>query len=141
MKSWLQKVMAWLQKVMAGRYGVDQLTRALTTCALVTLVLSILFKSWLSILFWLLTIVTLGWSYFRMFSRNVQKRAAENSGYQTLRYQLTRAFTASRQRMKQKKYYRFYKCPNCKVMTRVPKGKGKIRITCPKCGESFVRKS
>ncbi len=132
---------SWLQKVMAGRYGVDQLTRALTTAALVTLVLSILFKGWLSILFWLLTILTLAWSYIRMFSRNVQKRQLENNNYLTLRYQLTRTFTALVQRKKQKKYYRFYKCPSCKVMTRVPKGKGKIRITCPKCGESFVRKS
>lgn len=132
---------SWLQKVMAGRYGVDQLARALTTGALITLVLSILFQGWLSILFWLLTIVVLVWSYIRMFSRNVAKREQENNNYLTLRYQLTRKFTGFRQRLKQKKFYRFYKCPNCRVTTRVPKGKGKVRITCPKCGESFVRKS
>ena len=49
--------------------------------------------------------------------------------------------TARRQRAAQKRYYRFYKCPRCGVTTRVPKGKGKIRITCPRCGESFVRQS
>jgi len=92
-------------------------------------------------LFWLLAIVALVFSYFRMFSRNTYRRRAENNAYLTLRYNLTRKFSGLKQRMQQKKYYRFFKCPKCGITTRVPKGKGKIRITCPKCGESFVRKS
>ncbi|MBQ1705747.1 MAG: hypothetical protein II028_07945 [Clostridia bacterium] len=132
---------SWLQKVFAGRYGVDQLSRFLTTTAMITLLLSVFLKGTLRFFFWLLTIVILVWGYIRMFSRNTYKRRAENNAYLTLRYRLTGKITAFRQRMKQKKYYRFYKCPGCGVTTRVPKGKGKIRITCPKCGESFVRKS
>lgn len=131
----------WLQKVMAGRYGVDEFNRCLNTTALITLVLSILFKGVLSMLFWLMAIAALVFSYFRMFSRNTYRRRAENSAYLTLRYNLTRKLTGLKQRMQQKKYYRFFKCPKCGITTRVPKGKGKIRITCPKCGESFVRKS
>ena len=131
----------WLQKVMAGRYGVDEFNRCLNTTALITLVLSILFKGVLSMLFCLMAIVALVFSYFRMFSRNTYRRRAENNAYLTLRYNLTRKFSGLKQRMQQKKYYRFFKCPKCGITTRVPKGKGKIRITCPKCGESFVRKS
>ena len=131
----------WLQKVMAGRYGVDEFNRCLNTTALITLVLSILFKGVLSMLFWLLAIVALVFSYFRMFSRNTYRRRAENNAYLTLRYNLTRKFSGLKQRMQQKKYYRFYTCPRCGVTTRVPKGKGTIRITCPKCGEIFQRKS
>lgn len=130
-----------MQRAMAGRYGVDQLNRFLTIFAMVMLILSMFFKSALSLVFWLLAIVSLVWSYARMFSRKIPKRQAENNAYLTLRYQITRKSTARRQRAVQKRYYRFYKCPRCGVTTRVPKGKGKIRITCPRCGESFVRKS
>ena len=131
----------WLQKVMAGRYGVDEFNRCLNTTALISLVLSILFKGVLGMLFWLLAILSLIYSYFRMFSRKTYRRRAENNAYLTLRYTMTRKFSGFKQRMQQKKYYRFYKCPKCGITTRVPKGKGKIRITCPKCGEIFVRKS
>ena len=131
----------WIQRAMAGRYGVDQLNRFLTIFAMVMLILSMFFQSALSLVFWLLAIVSLVWSYARMFSRKIPKRQAENNAYLTLRYQITRKSTARRQRAAQKRYYRFYKRPRCGVTTRVPKGKGKIRITCPRCGESFVRKS
>ena len=131
----------WLQRVMAGRYGVDEYSRFLNIVALVSLVLSILFNNGLSVFFWLLAIISLVWTYFRMFSRNTYKRRAENNAYLTIRYNMTRKLSGLTQRMQQKRYYRFYKCPKCGITTRVPKGKGKIRITCPKCGEIFQRKS
>ena len=131
----------WLQRVMAGRYGVDEYSRFLNIVALVSLVLSILFNNGLSVFFWLLAIISLVWTYVRMFSRNTYKRRAENNAYLTIRYNMTRKLSGLKQRMQQKRYYRFYKCPKCGITTRVPKGKGKIRITCPKCGEIFQRKS
>ena len=131
----------WLQRVMAGRYGVDEYSRFLNVVALVSLVLSILFNNGLSVFFWLLAIISLVWTYFRMFSRNTYKRRAENNAYLTIRYSMTRKLSGLKQRTQQKRYYRFYKCPKCGITTRVPKGKGKIRITCPKCGEIFQRKS
>ena len=131
----------WLQRVMAGRYGVDEYSRFLNIVALVSLVLSILFNNGLSVFFWLLAIISLVWTYFRMFSRNTYKRRSENNAYLTIRYNMTRKLSGLKQRMQQKRYYRFYKCPKCGITTRVPKGKGKIRITCPKCGEIFQRKS
>ena len=100
-----------------------------------------LVKNTISLIFWLMAVGSLIWSYIRMFSRNTYKRRAENNAYLTIRYNLTRKLTGLKQRMQQKKYYRFYKCPRCGVTTRVPKGKGTIRITCPKCGEIFQRKS
>lgn len=131
----------WLRRVMTGRYGVDELSRFLNTTAMLSLVLSVLFNNGLSVFFLLLSFISLIWNYIRMFSRNTYKRRAENNAYLTIRYHLTRKFTGLKQRMQQKKYYRFYKCPRCGVTTRVPKGKGTIRITCPKCGEIFQRKS
>ena len=126
---------------MMGRYGVDECNRCLNTTALIARVLTILIKGLLSTVFWLIAITALVYSYIRMFSRNTYKRRAENNAYLTLRYNMTRKLSGLKQRMQQKKYYRFYKCPKCGITTREPKGKGKIRITCPKCGESFVRKS
>lgn len=131
----------WLQKVFAGRYGVDELGRFLTVFAMITLILSCLFRATVAGIFWLLTLLSLVWNYFRMFSRKAEKRRAENRKYLALRYRVTGKLTGMRQRMSQKRYYRFFKCPGCGVTTRVPKGKGKIRITCPKCGENFIRKS
>ena len=131
----------WLRKVMTGRYGVDEFSRFLNTTAMLSLVLSVLFNNSLSVFFLLLSFGSLIWNYIRMFSRNTYKRRAENNAYLTVRYNLTRKASGLKQRMQQKKYYRFYKCPKCGITTRVPKGKGKIRITCPKCGEIFQRKS
>ena len=131
----------WLRKVMTGRYGVDEFSRFLNMTAMVSLVLSVLFNNGLSVFFLLLSFGSLIWNYIRMFSRNTYKRRAENNAYLTIRYNLTRKVSGLKQRLQQKKYYRFYKCPKCGITTRVPKGKGKIRITCPKCGEIFQRKS
>ena len=131
----------WLRKVMTGRYGVDEFSRFLNTTAMLSLVLSVLFNNGLSVFFLLLSFGSLIWNYIRMFSRNTYKRRTENNAYLTIRYNLTRKVSGLKQRMQQKKYYRFYKCPKCGITTRVPKGKGKIRITCPKCGEIFQRKS
>lgn len=131
----------WLRKVMTGRYGVDEFSRFLNMVAMISLLLFVLVKNTISLIFWLMAVGSLIWSYIRMFSRNTYKRRAENNAYLTIRYHLTRKFTGLKQRMRQKKYYRFYKCPRCGVTTRVPKGKGTIRITCPKCGEIFQRKS
>ena len=131
----------WLRKVMTGRYGVDEFSRFLNTTAMLSLVLSVLFDNGMSVFFLLVAFGSLFWNYTRMFSRNTYKRRAENNVYLTIRYNLTRKLTGLKQRMQQKKYYRFYKCPKCGITTRVPKGKGTIRITCPKCGEIFQRKS
>ena len=131
----------WLRKVMTGRYGVDEFSRFLNTTAMLSLVLSVLFDNGISVFFLLVAFGSLFWNYTRMFSRKTYKLRAENNVYLTIRYNLTRKLTGLKQRMQQKKYYRFYKCPKCGITTRVPKGKGTIRITCPKCGEIFQRKS
>ena len=91
----------WLQRFFAGRYGVDELSRFLTGLAMVTLILSCLIRNGLvGILFWLLTLTSLTWNYYRMFSRKVDRRRAENSAYLTLRYRLTGRLSGWRQRMR-----------------------------------------
>ena len=79
--------------------------------------------------------------YFRMFSRNLAKRHAENQKFLNFRYERTVGWNRFKKRTAQRKDYRFFKCPSCKQRVRVPRGHGKIEITCPKCRTCFVKKS
>ena len=81
------------------------------------------------------------YNIFRMFSKNTAARYKENVAYLKVKNRVVGWYANLRRRIRESKTHRFYKCPTCKTTVRVPKGKGKIRITCPKCGASFVRKS
>ena len=127
-----------MQQFMYGRYGNDQLSRVYLGITLVLLVLS-LFTRWT--IFYIAGIVLLVYCYYRMFSKNIAKMSAQNQKYLNWRYGLAVKRQKAKTHMEQRKIYRFYACPQCKQKVRVPKGRGKICITCPKCKMEFVRKS
>ena len=127
-----------LQRFMMGRYGVDQLNRVYIGLVFVLLVLSMITR-W-NILY-LAALALLVYSYYRMFSKNVSKMYAQNQKFLNIRYKAVAKWNKTKNHMKQRKVYRFYKCPSCKQKVRVPKGKGRICITCPKCRTEFVKKS
>ena len=79
--------------------------------------------------------------YFRIFSRNVQKRYAENQAYLMKTYKIRNWFQNQKNIWQQRKVYHIYTCPSCKQKIRIPKGKGKIEVKCPKCGTTFIKKS
>ena len=123
---------------MLGRYGPDQLYFALFVIAILLGLLSSITRFYiLSLLSYLILI----FARYRFFSRNIVKRRAENDVF--LRYwgPVRYRFRRFKERLKSRKTHKFFKCPNCKNVLRVPKGKGKIQITCPRCGERFERKS
>lgn len=131
-----QRVSDGIRRFMFGRYGLDQLNVVLMVAAVALCLISFLFSRinavWtvaLSFVLNLLSYVLLFWYIFRAFSRNIEKRNREN-----------RRFLAFRSRLTDKQN-RYYRCPNCKQTVRVPRGRGKICIKCPKCSEKFVRKS
>lgn len=132
---------SWFQRFMAGRYGADQFSRFLNLFALVLLILGIFLSRFL----YLLGLVVLGYQVFRMFSRNTYRRRAENQWYLGKRYAVSvwfdQHFGKQRSRFQQRKVYRYFRCPQCRQELRVPRGRGKISITCPKCGTQFVKKS
>ncbi|MBR4655759.1 MAG: hypothetical protein IKO68_04100 [Oscillospiraceae bacterium] len=131
---------SWLGRVMAGRYGTDQLNRALSIFALVLLVLSFFTGgSGLGSLIWILALACLIWSTYRSFSRNIGKRQQENAAWLRLTGRFRREAGGARERFDQRKDYRFFRCPSCKTWLRVPRGKGKLNITCRQCGERFTR--
>ena len=130
-----------LARFMAGRYGNDQLNRFLSYFALALIILALFIQNTIGSVLNILGLTCLIVIYIRMLSRNIYKRQEENGKYLRLKYKLTSSFRAGIERFKQRKEYRFFKCPSCKTVLRVPRGKGKIRITCRKCGTAFEKKT
>ena len=126
-----------LQQFMMGRYGRDQFSIALLCASLVFNLLSSLLNS--AFLYWV-SMAFLCYALFRMLSRNISKRRAENTKFLTATRPLKRRFSSLRNQM-QDKEHRYFRCPNCKQQMRVPKGKGRIQVTCRNCGASFEEKS
>ncbi len=125
-----------LQRFMYGRYGVDALGKFIIGAALVICVLNLFIHSFIfSILIWALLI----YSYYRMFSKNVQKRYNENVKFLNFKTRIVGKFKKEQSYMKQRKTHHIYKCPTCKQKIRIPKGKGRICITCPKCKTQFTK--
>ncbi len=131
-------------RFMIGRYGQDELNRTLSIAGLVVLIISIVttrFIPILSTVLWIIAIASIVLCYYRMFSRDISSRSAENQKFLTLRYKYAVEKQRRAERAAQSKDFKFFKCPKCGVYNRIPRGKGKIEITCPKCGEKFIRKS
>lgn len=127
----------WLRNFMVRRYGVDALSIAL----FVLYLLLAFFGSAFDIgILYLLSLVPLGFCAWRIFSRNTIKRREENEKFLRMIAPLIgRARTAQRQHSDP--YYKYLRCPSCSQHIRVPKGRGKIEITCPKCQKKFIRKT
>lgn len=131
-----------LQRFMTGRYGADELGRTLNIVVLVSLVVS-MFSGLLPVLsvFYWFGLALMIYNCFRMFSKNVSKRYEENQRYLSRRYKAVVKRDQWKKRFAQRDTYRFFKCPGCRQRVRVPKGRGKICITCPKCRREFIRRS
>ena len=132
--SWLRQIGAKFaisaRRFMEGRYGNDKLNNALLGSALVLVILALFIRNpLLNLILHGISYALMFWSIFRTFSRNTYKRYQEN-----------RKFLKFVDRFKDRDH-RYYDCPKCRQTVRVPRGKGKIAITCPRCREKFVRKS
>ena len=123
---------------MMGRNGVDELARFESIFVWVLLLVSIFSRMWI---FDLLAMALIVHMYFRILSRDVSKRYEENQKYVNFRYNAVVKWDKKKKRIAQRRNYRFYKCPMCRQEVRVPKGHGKIQITCPKCRETFIKHS
>ena len=132
--NWLHRVgarvSAGLRSFMQGRYGTDKLNTAILIAGVVACLLSALIPFALfDLLMTLVSYALMGWAIFRMLSRNTYRRYEENRKY--LRFV---------ERIKDREH-KYFDCPRCRQAVRVPRGKGKIAITCPKCKEKFIRKT
>ena len=124
------KLSSGLRTFMAGRYGTDRLNMVILCAGLAASILSSLVRvPPLNLIFWLLSYGLMIWAIWRSLSRNTYKRYQENRKYLQIFGRL------------KDREHRYFDCPKCRQMVRVPRGKGKIAITCPKCREKFVRKT
>lgn len=121
-------------KFIEGRYGVDSLNRFLSFIIIILLIVSIITrKSILSSIALVLLVI----SYFRIFSKNISKRYEENQKFLESTKPLRDKWNSFNRKFKDRKVYKYVKCPNCNLEMRVPKNKGKIKITCKNCKEKF----
>jgi len=130
--------MNWLRKFMIGRYGPDQLSIAMLFLSLLLSIVLFFFPaSVLSYLVYLPFVVFL----FRVLSKNISKRREENNKFLKIWKPVESCFKKNQHRIKDSKTHKYYSCPSCTQPVRVPKGKGKIRIICPKCRVEFIKKT
>ena len=132
--NWKNKMMQFMQ----GRYGADQMGQMLSAVSMVFLIISLFSRNqaW-----FLLAVIGIVYNYFRMFSKNISKRYAENQKYLKMTAGIRTKLASWKSQLAQRKIYHIYRCPGCKQKIRVPRGRGKIEIRCPKCNTRFVKKS
>ena len=138
-----------LRAFMYGRYGQDNLNKFLSIASLIVLVISMITKiAFLNSFAMILLLV----SIFRMMSKNTFKRSQENSAYLWMKRKISGCFPTQNKefikwkarlktRYNERNTHRFFICPTCRVQIRVPKGRGKIVVTCPKCHTSFTKQT
>ena len=126
---------------MSGRNGNDQFNLFLLVLDIVLLLIAGMFAGGVGKFIYPLVIILLGYAYFRMLSRNLCRRREENGKYLRIRYKMMAELRVRHERWIQRRDYKFFVCPSCKTTLRVPRGHGKIKIVCRKCGNSFTGKS
>lgn len=125
------------RRFMTGRYGVDDLGRFTLYFSLSLLILSFFIRYRI---LYILAVALLAICYLRMFSRNISRRYEENQKFLAWKTKVTGRFFTARKRHADKEH-RYFRCPSCRQTVRVPRGKGKISISCPKCGAQFIKRT
>ena len=141
----LYKCKMALQRLMYGRNGSDQLGRTAIVAALVLDVVSMFvirnrhLQLAGSLLYWVAMALLL-YAIFRVFSKNLYKRREENSKFLQWTWKVKNGRSAAKARHADTAH-KYFTCKNCKTICRVPVGKGKVIITCPKCGAQIHGKT
>lgn len=123
------------RQFMIGRYGTDGLNQFLSIASIVLLLISLLTR--FSLFTWL-GLVLLVLCYYRSLSRNISKRTEENYQYYALKDRVDRKFRGLKDQWANRKLYHYYRCPKCRQKLRVPRGRGRIQISCPRCGRKIA---
>lgn len=137
-KNWFRSVGSKMQSFMYGRYGYDELSQFLSKTALLCVIVGLFaYPGFFCGIAMALYLVTM----FRMYSKNIVKRQRERDAYLRRTQPLRDWQALQKRKFNDRKTHRFYRCSQCKTSLRVPKGKGKIKIHCPKCGAEIIKKT
>ena len=138
MNNFLQKLQSAMYKISYGRYGKDEFSRFLLWGGLGLLVVHMITGVRL---FYTLALVMLVYNIFRIYSKNFTNRRKELDTYLFYKHKFDSKFALQKRMWNERHTHKFYKCSKCKTVVRLPKGKGKIEITCPKCNNRFIKKT
>ena len=127
-----------LRQFMIGRYGTDGLNQFLSIASIVMLLISLITRV---SLFTYVGMVLLILCYYRSLSRNISKRTEENYKYYAVKDCIRNKFSGLKDQWDNRRLYHYYRCPQCRQKLRVPRGRGRIQISCPRCGTQFIKKS
>jgi hypothetical protein len=127
-----------IRKFMYGRYGFDQFSRALVV---LSLVISLITTFTRADIFVMLAYIPFAYALYRILSKNIAKRTQENMKYCGVANSFKNKFNQFKLSVLGTKTHKYFKCTHCKQTIRIPRGKGKISITCPKCKAEFVRRT
>ena len=125
-------------RFMAGRYGADELSRVMMFAAVALMLINLFVRLEILNIVVVALIVII---YLRMFSKNIQKRYEENCKYYALKQKVLAFFSKQKNTAQDLKTNHIWKCPGCGQKIRIPRGRGKIIVTCPKCRHEFTKKS
>ncbi len=141
MKNFLSNLGYKIQRFMIGRYGADQLWRALMIFYLLSIVITNIVYRFSKIAYYSLFVLSLAiiiFAVFRVFSKNIEARRKENQEWLKITGGIRQKFIFAKERNKQRKTHKFVKCKQCKKVLRLPKNKGKLNVSCPHCKNQFV---
>ncbi len=136
MKSFFKDMANKMSVFMASRYGPDALSKALSNLAIIILVASLFIRILSPV-----AVILLILCYFRIFSKNHGARQKELYAYLNIKRRVGSKIAFWKRRFKERETHKFFKCRKCKTNLRVPKGKGKIEITCKICGEKIIKRT
>ena len=136
MRQWLEQFNRMYAVWMQGRYGKDELNQFLLLVSLVPIVISLFFPKVLYV-----ALIPAGFALYRWYSKDFTKRRKERDTYIRMFEDAAQWLKVQHRKWEDRKTHRYFTCEQCKAVFRVPKGKGNIEVTCPKCGDKKIRKS
>lgn len=136
MKDFFERLGDRVSNFMKERYGTDEFSKFLLIVTLILYIMSLIIRN--AVFYWL-SVISLVWCWYRMLSKDFKKRSAENRRYLAFSAEIKKFLKKQKEHFNGRKDYRYFKCPGCGQEVRVPKGKGHIRITCPRCHTQFDR--
>lgn len=133
-----QKIKEGFRRFMTGRYGGDQLSRVQVWTGFAMYIIAIL-TGWG--LFSYIGLALYIWAFYRLFSKDITRRYAENQKFLALTGNLRQNINQAKNRFKNRKEYLYFRCPKCKSWLKLPRKVGEVTVTCGKCRHQFRKKA
>ena len=138
LKQFQYRLQMQLMQMLYGRNGVDVLAKTCNTVAIILMAINIFLNSTIIYFLW---VGLFGYSIFRIFSKNIPKRYAENQKFLEMTVLPRKRMNLVKMQWRDRSTSKYYMCSKCHQQIRVPKGKGKIEIRCPKCSNRFIKRT